>query len=191
MMFPGEAMKETDEQLYDEFLRNSSEEALMALIKRHRGNLVLFINGFVHDTDTAEEIAIDAFSEVAAGWTFFSGRSSFRTWLFSIGRNRALMRLRKVIPADDLEEKDIIGAQSPEIDILKSEQNRQLYEGLSKINEDYRHILVLLFFEEMSHEEAACVMGKSRKQIYNLAERGKRALREELLKMGFEYEIGQ
>ena len=38
----------------------------------------------------------------------------------------------------------------------------------------------------MSHEEAARVMKKTRKQIYNLAARGKKALRETLEGMGFE-----
>ena len=185
-------MNETnDEQLYDTFLRKGSEEALLELIKRHRGSLVLFINGFVHNMGTAEELALDTFAEVAAGPTLFSDRSSFRTWLFSIGRNQALMHLRRLIPMDNIDESDFIGDESPELDILRDERNRMLYEGLSKINEDYRRILILLYFEQMTHEEAARVMGKSRKQIYNLAERGKNSLREVLLKMGFEYEIDQ
>ncbi len=151
---------------------------------------MLFINGFVHNMDTAEELALDAFAEVAAGPTFFSARSSFKTWLFSIGRNQALMYLRKIVPMDDIDESDAVGEESPELDILRDERNRMLHEGLSKINEDYQRILILLYFEEMTHEEAANVMGKNRKQIYNLAERGKAALKEELIKRGFEYEIG-
>ena len=77
-----------------------------------------------------------------------------------------------------------------EMEILKDERNSQLYQALSKLNDEYRLVLILLFFEGMSKEEAALVMGKSKKQIYNLTERGKNALKEELLKMGFEYEIG-
>lgn len=183
-------MNGTDEQLYDIFLTTGSEEALLTLIRRHRGSLVLFINGFVHDMNTAEELALDAFAEVAAGPTFFSDKSSFKTWLFSIGRNQALMYLRKIVPMDDIDESDVLGDASPEYDILRDERNRMLYEGLRRINADYRRILILLYFEEMTPEEAASVMGKNRKQIYNLTERGKAALKEELLKMGFEYEIG-
>ena len=37
----------------------------------------------------------------------------------------------------------------------------------------------------MSHEEAARVMRKNRRQIYHLAERGRAALREKLERMGF------
>ena len=61
-----------------------------------------------------------------------------------------------------------------------------LNEGLSKLNEDYRRILILLYFENMTHEQVSKVMKKSKKQVYNLVERAKKALKEELIKMGFE-----
>lgn len=51
---------------------------------------------------------------------------------------------------------------------------------------EYRQILILLYFEDMSYEEIERIMGKNRKQIYNLAERGRRALREELERKGFD-----
>ncbi len=179
-------MNETDEQLYESFLHKGNEEALLMLIKRHRGSLVLFINGFVNNMTVAEELSLDAFAEVAAGPTFFSDKSSFKTWLFSIGKNLALMQLRKTIHTEDIENVSVAGDQSPELDILKSEKNRLLNEGLSKLNEDYRRILILLYFEDMTHEQVSKVMKKSKKQVYNLVERAKKALKEELIKMGFE-----
>lgn len=184
-------MNGSDEQLYERFLKEGSEDALLMLVKRHRESLVLFINGYVHDMNTAEELSLDAFAEVAAGPTFFSAKSSFRTWLFSIGRHQALMYLRKLVPMEELDESTEAGADSPELEILKNERNRMLYEALSKLNEDYRRILLLLYFEEMTAAEAARVIGKNKKQVYNLAERGKKALKDILLKMGFTYELDQ
>ena len=73
--------------------------------------------------------------------------------------------------------------------ILQEEQKRQLYQGLKKIPTDYSRVLTLIYFEEMSHDEAARVMGKSKKQIYHLVERGKKALREILEQEGFGAEI--
>ena len=77
-------------------------------------------------------------------------------------------------------------AAPPELDILREERNRQLYEALSRLREEYRQILILLYFEDMSHEEAGRIMEKNRKQVYNLAERGRAALREQLERMGFD-----
>ena len=78
-------------------------------------------------------------------------------------------------------------AEPPEMEILREERNRQLYQALSGLNAEYRQVLILLYFEEMSIEDAERVIGKNRKQIYNLAERGRKALRQELERMGFDY----
>ena len=60
---------------------------------------------------------------------------------------------------------------------------------MEKIPEDYRRVLMLLYYEDMSHEEVSKVMGKSRKQVYHLAERGRKELREILKKEGLGYEV--
>ncbi|MBQ3405438.1 MAG: sigma-70 family RNA polymerase sigma factor, partial [Oscillospiraceae bacterium] len=78
-------------------------------------------------------------------------------------------------------------APAPEMDLLREERNKNLYLALSRINDDYRQVLHLIYFEDMNHEEVARVMGKSLRQTYNLAHRGRQALREALERMGFEY----
>ncbi len=196
---------ETDEIIYSRFLAEKNEKDLLILIERYKESLTLFLNGFVGNMGDAEELMMDAFAEVAAGPTLFSGRSSFKTWLFSVGKKLALMYIRKAkrfvqIGADSENDQgslqeDKPGKEpsdekmpSPELGILNSERNRLLYDAMEKLNAEYRRILILLYFEGMSHEEAGQVMGKSRRQVYHLAERSRAALKEQLKRMGFEYE---
>ena len=178
-------MNETDEILYRRFLSEGNEGDFRVLLERHRESLTLFLYGFVHSMEDAEDLMLDAFAEAAAGGGF-SGKSTFKTWLFSIGKKMALMDLRKrrSVPRND-EPADEAGAP-PELGILREERDRQLYQALRRLKDEYRQILFLLYFEQMSHEEAGSVMGKNRKQTYNLAERGKKALRAELERMGFD-----
>ena len=180
-------MIENDELIYSRYLAEHNEDDFRVLLERHKENLMLFLYSFVHNMEDAEELMLDAYAEAAAG-ADYSGKSSFKTWLFSIGKKMALMRLRKqrFTAGEPFEQTDEIAAP-PELDILREERNRQLYEALSQLKEEYRQILILLYFEDMSHEEAGRIMGKSRKQIYNLAERGRAALREQLERMGFDY----
>ncbi|MBR5058626.1 MAG: RNA polymerase sigma factor [Clostridiales bacterium] len=185
-------MSMTDEELYDRYLKRQDEADIRVLFERHKEGLLLFINGFVHNLDDAEELMIDSFAQVAAGRTLFSRRSAFKTWLFSIGKKQALMHLRRArkyeaAPID--EETPGTEQELPELQILQEEQKRQLYRGLKKIPADYSRVLTLIYFEEMSHDEAARVMGKSKKQIYHLVERGKKALRETLEQEGYVADI--
>ncbi len=178
-------MRETDEQLYSRFLAEGNSADLAELLERHRDSLTLFLFGIVHDMEDAEDLMLDAFAHAACG-SRFSGRSSFKTWLFSIGKNLAYMHLRKRRPS--LQHRDAADEASPapELSILKEERKQQLYQAIQKLHEDYRQILILLYFEDMSCEEAGRVMGKNRRQVYHLADRGKAALKTELERMGFE-----
>lgn len=181
---------ETDELIYSRYLADHDEADFRILLERHRESLVLFLMNYVHNIDDAEEIMLDAFAEAAAG-ARFSGKSSFKTWLFSIGKNMALARTRKrrfFFSSVEEEEIDIEddSSEPPDMEIFKEERKQHLYKALNSLNKEYRQILILLYFEEMSHEEVERVMGKNRKQIYNLAERSKKALKEELERMGFD-----
>ena len=148
--------------------------------------------------EDAEELMMDAFAVVASGTSTFSGRSSFRTWLFGIARNQAKMFLRKkkgfFFSLDDVHEGrhleavgDSAAPDVPELDILRQEQNKELYRALETLPEGYRQVLYLIYFEEMDADEAALVMGKSKKQVYNLTRRGREALKDILERMGFDY----
>lgn len=80
----------SDEALYEQYLKRGDNEALRCLLERHREGLTLFLFGFVRSEADAEELMQDAFAEVAAGPTIFSGKSSFKTWLFSVGKHLAM-----------------------------------------------------------------------------------------------------
>ncbi|MBQ3390765.1 MAG: RNA polymerase sigma factor [Firmicutes bacterium] len=180
-------MRESDEILYDRFLKEGRENDLRILLERHREGLTLFLYGYVHSMEDAEELMLDAFAAAAAGTTRFSGKSSFKTWLFAIGRNQALNHLRRRKITFTTLEDDLTGdAGHADLEMLRKERDRQLYEALEQLNPDYRQVLYLLYFEDMSHEDAGRVMKKNRKQIYNLAARGKKALKEILEGMGFD-----
>ena len=96
-------MHENDEQIYKRFLRERDDRDLCLLLERHRESLFLFLLGLVHNAEDAEELMMDAFAVAASGTAGFAGRSSFKTWLFSIGKKMALMRLRdrRTIPNAD------------------------------------------------------------------------------------------
>ena len=181
-------MERTDEALYERYIKHGDHEALRCLLERHREGLTLFLFGFVQNAADAEELMLDAFAEVAAGPTAFSGKSSFKTWLFSVGKHLAMaqlrsqMRMRRAQEAAEAERGVL-----PETELLQQEQKQQLYVALERIPGDYREVLLLQYMEEMTPAEIAQVTGKRVKQIYNLIERGKKALRSELERMGFEY----
>lgn len=174
-------MDEKDEIIYSRFLKKRNEADLRILLERHREGLFFFIYGYVHNMEDAEEIMMDSFALVAAGRTLFSGRSSFKTWLYAVARNKARMHMRRrrhdAVSIDDVGEDCIRSEENPEGLFLKNEQKLELYKAMEKLDDGSRHILYLIYFEDMSYNEVAHIIGKTRKQTYKLAELSREKLR--------------
>lgn len=97
-----------------------------------------------------------------------------------VGRSRALdyIRHRKIIDFSELSEAEgVSDEQSLEETVLADEHKRTVNAALAKLPEDMRVAVHLIYFEEMTYEEAAKVMKKNRKQVDNLLYRAKKELR--------------
>ncbi len=178
------------EEYYKSFL-NGDKAAFSAIIDMYRECLIFFINGYVRNEDTAEEIAAECFAELIVHPKGFKFNSSLKTYLFSIARNKAADHIKKCSRLTLYDSAVKIEKSSEYIefenDILKDEQARLLRNALPKIKEQYATALHLVYFEEMTYKEAAAVMNKTSKQIDNYVARGKAALKKILEEEGFVY----
>ncbi len=165
---------------YRRFL-DGDESAFDDIMKELFHNLVFFIDRYVHDVHTAEDIAIDAFSELIVHKHRYNFKVTLKTYLFTIGRSRALdyIKHKKVIDLVELSEAQDLpnDEKSLEESVLADERERVINAALSKLPEDMRIVIHLIYFENMTYDEAAKVMKKSRKQVDNLLYRSKKELR--------------
>ena len=61
--------------------------------------------------------------------------------------------------------------------VLKNERKRIVNNALDSLPDDMRVVIHLIYFEDLSYDEAGKVMKKSRKQVDNLLYRAKKELR--------------
>ncbi|MCR4638786.1 RNA polymerase sigma factor [Ruminococcus sp.] len=175
---------------YRRFLAGD-REGLREIICEYRVGLMLYLNSFVQNIHTAEDLTEETFTRLAIKKPKFSDRSSFKTWLYAIGRNTCVTYLRKNTKLDvvPLESQDFFADEKNiEAEYLKSEQKLALHKALHDLKTEYRQVLYLTYFEGFSNGEAALIMKKSRRQIENLLYNAKTSLKTELERRGFEYE---
>lgn len=166
---------------------SGEEEAFDGIVKELFDPLVFFIDRYVHDLAAAEDIAIDVFTELVVHKHRYHFKVQLKTYLFMIGRSRALnwLKHRKRLAETDLDEIQIADdRQLLEEQFIRSERSRLLHEALSQLPEAMRTAVHLVYFEGMSYADAAKVMKKSKKQVDNLLYRAKSALRTMLGKEG-------
>lgn len=171
---------------------DGDDNGLVELIRDYKDGLTLYLTGITGSLSLAEELMEETFFKLAVKKPRFSGKSSFKTWLYAIGRNAAIDALRKSSrfsssPAEahtELPDE----RSSIEQNYIREEQKLILHRAIETLSSDYRQVLYLTFFEELSNSEAAKIMKKSNRQIENLLYRAKLALKSKLEKEGFEYE---
>ena len=144
--------------------------------------LVYFVDGYVHDVHTAEDIAMDVMAELFSRRRKYDSRSSLKTFIYMLGKSRALdhLKRRKRVEFAPIEAADGVSDERAQLEdkIVASERERAVREAVRKLPDDMREAVHLIYFEELSYDEAARVMRKNRKQVDNLLYRAKKELRE-------------
>ena len=109
----------------------------------------------------AEEVLQSVYLSILEGRSRFDGRSTFKTWLFSVVRNMAARaRRRRWLMARAPWRLGGAGPDPDPLDSLASRQTGERIRGaLGQLPARQREVLDLVFFHEMTVEEAAAVMG--------------------------------
>ena len=179
------------ESSYRRFL-DGDDEGLTLIIKDYKDGLMFYLNSYVHNIYIAEDLMQETFFKIAVKKPKFKGKSSFKTWLYTIGRNVAIDYLRHNAKASTICAEMTENAVADEADLekhyLKSERKILIHKAMTALKPEYRQVLWLVFFECFSNAEAALVMNKSKRQIENLLFRAKQSLKSILEKEGFAYE---
>lgn len=134
------------------------------------------------DHHMAEDVLQATYVKVLSGAARHGGKSSFRTWLFSVIRRTALEHARQARSrAEGLrrwsgEVRRTAGAE-PDDRVIRHEVAARLRAALSELPERQREALHLVFYEGLTIAEASSVMGVSVGTARTHYERGKRRLR--------------
>lgn len=158
-------------------------EALRLLAGRHVGRLLRLAQRLLGDEAAADEVAQEALVRL---WTHASRwdreRSRLTTWLYAIVYRLCVDRLRdrrwwsaSEVPAEHAS--DVPGA----LDALSREADlRRLSDAIGALPARPRAALTLHYYEGLSGQEAAEVLGVSLRAFWSLLHRAREAVRAQL-----------
>ena len=175
---------------YRRFL-DGDVSGFVEIVRDYKDGLILYLDSLVRNISAAEELAEDTFVKLGIKKPRFKQKSSFRTWLYAIGRNVAIDYMRKqarlsTVSVDECAEPADI--ESLENAYIREERKIVIHRAMNKLKPEYRQVLWLRYFEGFSAKEAALIMKKSTHNIETLTYRAKLSLKSGLLGEGFDYE---
>lgn len=178
-------------EAYRRFL-GGDDYGLEQVIGLYKDSLIFFLLQYVKSPDIAEELTEEVFVALAVKKPVFKESAAFKTWLFTIARNKALNLLRspfmrRRVPLEQAEITEEICC--PERELLRQERYRALYSAMKRLPENQREMIYLVYFEDMKVARAARVIRKTSPQASNILSRARKSLKEILEKEGFCYEI--
>lgn len=141
-----------------------------------------------HDAQKAEDVLQIAYLKVLDGRARFARQSSFKTWLFAVIRRTAADERRRTwlrqirLAAFGANGDHPVHAAAADESTERAELQMLFAQKLAALPKRQREVLHLVFYQDLSVEQAASVMGVSVGSARTHYERGKQRLRQWLTK---------
>lgn len=169
--------------------QRDDRQAGSVLIDRHLVSVVRFFESMV-DHSTAADLTQETLFAVAASRHNFAGRSSFRTYLFSIARHKLYDFFRRKtrrsgLNFDEISVADVLAdAKSPVSEVARKQKQRDLLRHLRTLPVKMQLSVMLYYWEGLSVKEIAEVLdvplGTSKRRL----QRARELLEQRLAKAG-------
>ncbi|MAC79987.1 MAG: RNA polymerase [Rhodobacteraceae bacterium] len=136
--------------------------AMKELYERHQAGMFRFVQSRLGDAFEAADVMQETFLEVWRTATRFQGKSSVKTWLYGIARNKAVDRVRKAQRTslrDTVDDTIADDSPSPQAVMEAANDAARVKACMDKLPDAQKNAIRLTFYEDLSYPEASEVEG--------------------------------
>lgn len=185
----------TDAQLVEEALAGDRER-FGDLVERYRARLVNYLFRMLRSYEEAHDLAQDVFLKVYQALDRYDPHYKFSTWLFRVAQNAAIDRIRKrrlqLVSMDRPSDDEDGGAwefptddPSPYSDLRNRERGVAIQRAIEDLPWEYRELIVLRHFGELSYDEIAQLkempLGTVKNKLFRARQQLKKGLEDYLV----------
>ena len=156
----------------------SFEELAMPLFAR----LYSFACWLTHDRAAAEDLVQETFMKALKGFSSFKQGTNFRAWIYRILRNAFLtsqagLQVSISLDAEDDASLEPATEENPETVFLARLESESIQSALAELPVNFREIILLCDFEEMSYQEISLAIGIPIGTVMSRLSRARKAMR--------------
>jgi RNA polymerase sigma-70 factor (ECF subfamily) len=137
------------------------------------------------DRIDAEDLVQETYAKALKGFAAFAEGTNIRAWMFRILRNTfltsrsglAAQRTESLVDEDGNAEELVADALTPELILMRSQDEQALFAALESLPVNYRQIILLCEIEEMSYREIAQVIDVPLGTVMSRLSRARASLR--------------
>ncbi len=152
------------------------------LVKRFQKRLHSFVLHVVHDDQMAQDVVQESFISLYKTIDRVDTSKKFSTYVFSIARNTAISHLRTLKKQVSLEDVVLLDEdESLYENLVAAERSQTVRKALSHLEEKYRRVIRLYYFDDLSYEEIGRTIRLPVNTVRTHLFRAKEALRKLLI----------
>ena len=156
----------------------SFEELAMPLFAR----LYNFACWLTRDRTAAEDLVQETFMKALKGFSSFKQGTNFRAWIYRILRNAFLtsqagLQASISLDAEDDASLEPATEENPETVFLARLESESIQSALAELPVNFREIILLCDFEEMSYQEISLAIGIPIGTVMSRLSRARKAMR--------------
>lgn len=167
-------------------------EAFAQLVDLYKDKIFHLAYRMLGNSHEAEDIVQDTFIRVYTNLHRYDAEHKFSTWIYRIGTNICIDRLRKRKGTYFLDAETQVGEGldgytllasnegTPESQLMISETQRHVREAIDKLPEKYKSVIVLRYMHDLSLQEISDILQMPVTTIKTRVHRGREYLRKRM-----------
>jgi RNA polymerase sigma-70 factor (ECF subfamily) len=142
-------------------ISEGDEAAMRQVYDLYSGPLFHFTRSWLADTHAASDVVHETMLEVWKRADRFQGKSSLKSWMFSIARNKSIDQNRKasrmVYTDEDMDNVDV--GPIPDEALSNVQDTDIIQKAILKLSDTHKRMIHLAFYEDLTYKEIAEIEG--------------------------------
>jgi RNA polymerase sigma-70 factor, ECF subfamily len=165
-------------------IRAGNSDAFAQLYEKYKSSVYAYSFRLLQNESSAEDAVQNAFMKAYQSISTLDDPAAFKYWLFIIARNEVYSLIRKSRsngqsrPTDESE--DVWSDETPLTQAMQTNTTDIVQALLGQLKTEYREVLILREYDQLSYAEIAAVMGDTESSVKSRIFRARKELTKKL-----------
>ncbi len=151
------------------------------LYERYKSTVYAYCYRLIGDEQSAQDTTHETFLKIRSAVKTLEKREAFRGWMYRIAHNEVMQSLRHTRRNGQAPHEDDVWDHETPLELYQQLETREIVQKyLGKLKAEYREVLVLREFDQLSYAEIADVTGATESSVKSRIFKARKALLKKL-----------
>lgn len=167
--------------------KSGDRQALEALVMEYERPVYNAAYRILGNPDDAADATQAAFLKAFENLDRYDPNFKFFSWIYRIAINESINQLKRIRKQAPLDEGAAADGPGPDDEADADDLSREIQDGLMALNEDYRTVMVLRHFSDLSYRQISDILQVPEKTVKSRLYSARQLMKDQLLANGIHF----